>query len=375
MHMPRSQGLRILVLHHDGFGGRGGIAKFNRDLLTALASHPASELVTALPRLILDPVERLPTRLEYRRAAARGKAWFLASELALLTRRCWYDLVVCGHLRLLPLVLPLLARGPARLGLVLHGIEAWEASGGALTRRLLAKIDWFLAVSGVTSERFLAWSRLPAARGFVLPNSVDLARFRPGARRAELVARYGLAGRRVIMGLGRLDTRERAKGFDEVIEAMPALVAKHPDLVYLLCGEGTDRPRLEAKARAAGIGERVVFAGYVDEAEKVDHYRLADCFVLAGWYEGFGIALLEAMACGVPAVASSLDGSREAVGDGRLGIVVNPREQGALVAGIEAALARQPGAVPAGLAAFSYEAFEARVHRLVIDPLLARRTA
>jgi glycosyltransferase involved in cell wall biosynthesis len=367
--------MRILVLLHDAFGGRGGIAKFNRDLLTALASHRRVSEVVALPRVIVEAIGPLPDKLDYRAYAAGGKAAFLAAELAALVTPRWFDLVICGHLRLLPLIHLLALRGRAPLGLVLHGVDAWDPYGGPAVRRGLQRLDWFLAVSEVTKQRFLAWSGVAPQRGLVIPNAVDLARFAPGPKPARLLARYGLAGKRVLMGMARLDARERYKGFDEVMQAIPSLLGRHPDLAYLICGDGSDRARLEAKARGLGLAERVVFAGWIDEAEKVDHYRLADCFVLAGWGEGFGIVLIEAMACGVPAIGSSLDASREAVGNGALGIVVDPKNQDDLIRGIEAALARPRGRAPGGLETFSFGSFEARVHERILAPLLKARAA
>ncbi|HEX8905123.1 MAG TPA: hypothetical protein VF771_09800, partial [Longimicrobiaceae bacterium] len=73
--------MRLLVLLSDGFGGRGGIAQFNRDLLAALCDHPRCRQVVALPRVILDPPGPLPARLDFRTAAAGGKLAF-ARELA-----------------------------------------------------------------------------------------------------------------------------------------------------------------------------------------------------------------------------------------------------------------------------------------------------
>ena len=72
--------------------------------------------------------------------------------------------------------------------------------------------------------------------------------------------------------------------------------------------------KLLVQADALGLRDAVVFAGYITEAEKVRHFGLADVFLLAGWGEGFGIVLLEAMACGVPVVASRRDGSRASGG-------------------------------------------------------------
>ncbi len=358
--------MRILAFLHDAFGGRGGIAKFNRDLLLALTADPRVREVVCLPRIIAEAVGPLPAKLDYRAAAAGGKAAYLAAMAQAIARPGWYDLVICGHVRLLPLMLAIELKPAAPMGLILHGVDAWDPIGGWATRRALARLDWFLSVSDFTKRRFLAWSGVAAERGLVVPNAVDLAAFTPGPKDPALLARWGLAGRTVLMGLGRLDARERYKGFDEVMEAMPRLLPRHPDLAYLIAGDGSDRPRLEAKARSLGLADRVVFTGYLPEAEKVATYRLADCFLLAGWGEGFGIVLIEAMACGVPAIASPLDASAEAVGDGRFGLVVDPKDPEALAAAIDTALAR-PRHVPDGLDTFSFDAFQARIRRLIVD--------
>jgi len=92
---------------------------------------------------------------------------------------------------------------------------------------------------------------------------------------------------------------------------------------------------------------------------------------MPGWGEGFGIVYLEALACGIPVLASAVDGSREAVRDGALGELVNPKEPGAVAAGLRRVLARPRGQVPAGLEHFSIEQFTQRTHAL-LDTLLAR---
>jgi len=91
---------------------------------------------------------------------------------------------------------------------------------------------------------------------------------------------------------------------------------------------------------------------------------LADAFVMPGRGEGFGIVYLEAMACGIPAVASSADASHEAVRDGLLGEVVSPDDPADIAAGIRRALARPRGR-PEGLEYFALAAFAERVHELL----------
>jgi glycosyltransferase involved in cell wall biosynthesis len=167
-----------------------------------------------------------------------------------------------------------------------------------------------------------------------------------------------------MLTLGRMPVQEKRKGHDEVLEVLPDLAEEVPDLTYLVCGDGADRARLEAKAERLDVADHTIFAGYIPEEEKVDHYRVADVFAMPGRTEGFGIVYLEAMACGVPVVASSADASREAVRDGKLGTVVDPDDPEDVKAGILAAL-REPHGVPEGLGYFSVERFRKRWHEVV----------
>ena len=193
---------------------------------------------------------------------------------------------------------------------------------------------------------------------------MDLSKFAPGPKPAQLVERYGLCGRRVIMTLGRLSAAERYKGIDEVLELMPSLVQEMPDLIYLIVGDGDDRVRLESKTASLGMKRQVVFTGYIPEEQKADHYRLADAFVMPGRGEGFGIVYLEAMACGIPVVASKADASREAVLGGRLGLLTDPRSPEEIRVAIKQALA-QPRSLQKDLEHFSFDRFVERWHTLL----------
>ncbi|NBT91041.1 MAG: glycosyltransferase, partial [Verrucomicrobia bacterium] len=135
----------------------------------------------------------------------------------------------------------------------------------------------------------------------------------------DLRKRLGLEGKKVIYTLARLDPGERYKGIDEVMSVLPELVREIPDLIYLIGGKGTDRMRLEEKARSLGVADRVIFAGFVPEEEKADYYRLADLFMMPGWGEGFGIVYLESAACGVPVLGSTLDASAEVIRTAEIG--------------------------------------------------------
>ena len=356
----------------DAFGGLGGIAQYNRDMLRALCTAPQVSEVVAVPRRMPAPPGPLPPKLTYLTGGLSGRLGYVGAILRLLKNDASFDLVCCGHIRLLSMALlaKLVTRAP--LVLIIYGVDAWEPIKTRITRYFLSKIDFIVSISEITKQRFLQWSHLTQKKYFILPNAVNQQHYGAGAKPPALVQRYGLAGKTVLLTLGRLAAEEKYKGFDEVMDLLPALATQIPDIAYVIVGDGDDRRRLEAKARSRGINDRVVFAGFIPEAEKADHYRLADAFVMPGRGEGFGFVFLEALACGIPVVGSRLDGSREALRQGELGILVDPDRPDDIQAGILAALKRPRGVIPAGLEYFSFENFAKRCHGILRQVLKSR---
>lgn len=365
--------MRILALVTDAFGSSGGMAKFNRDLLSALCAYPGCDEVVAIPRLMSKPTGPLPPKLSYITTGLNSKWRFALAAVRAAFARPSFGLVFCGHINLVPLGFIAAKLAQAPFVTMLHGVEAWQPTSNCLTRFLVRFAGSFVAVSELTKQRFLGWAAVGKTSSYVLPNSIDVSLFGSGQPSPRLLDRYGLHGRKVLLTLGRLSADERYKGVDEVLEILPQLVRKVSNLVYLVVGDGTDRARLENKACQKGLAGHVVFTGRVSEEEKADHYRVADAFVMAGCGEGFGIVYLEALACGIPVVASKLDASCEAVRNGELGILVNPKDPVELQDGILAALEKPRGAVPAGLAHFSCANFQKRCHEIVDSICLARR--
>jgi len=316
--------VKIVMLLTDGFGGLGGIAKFNRDFMQALDASCVAERVYVFPRLVAHPIdEAVPESVVYDRKAAGGKFAFLRRVL----RYAWCgskpDLVICGHLNLLPAAWLLARLRGARLALVIHGIEAWKPRSW-LYGLMLRSVYSFIAVSRYSAERFAAWSNVSKKQFFILPNCVDLNLFIPQTRDVKLIERYGIRDNNLILTMGRIASQERYKGFDEVIEVMPELLRRFPKLKYMIVGDGDDRTRLEEKVKSLGLSERIIFTGKIAEHEKVAHYCLADAYVMPSYGEGFGIVFLEALACAVPVIGSKVDGSREALQGGQLGRLVDP---------------------------------------------------
>jgi glycosyltransferase involved in cell wall biosynthesis len=325
--------------------------------------------VTAYPRILADSIDCLPDKLEFSSKGANNKIKYILNLFNdVFSNSTKIDLLICGHLNLLPLawLLSLYFRVP--LGLILHGVEAWKPSSKPLSNFLLRYVDYLISVSDITLARFQLWASLRETKTFILPNSVQLQYYSPGLKPEDLLRKYDLEAKKVLLTLGRLDYRERYKGFDEVIDVLPDLVFEDPRLVYIVAGDGPDRKRLEAKVHQLKLDRHVIFTGFISEHRKADYYRLADAFVMPSRGEGFGIVLLEAMACGIPVMASKLDGSSEALLNGKLGLLVDPTNPEEVKAGIREIL-KQPKSIPQGLEYFSFENFERRCHQILDDLL------
>ena len=366
---PTARGPRtILALVTDAYGGHGGIARQSRDVLEAMCADPDVERVVALPRLVDDPLQPMPDKLVFDRAAAGGIGRYVATLVRHLLTGPRFDLIYCGHINLAPF-----ARLAARIARVpsvvcLHGVEAWVPHQRRWSRQAIRQTDLVMAVSTLTLERFRSWCPVPPQRCVVVPNTVDLGEFAMTGREEALAARLGLADRTVIMTLGRMDASEQAKGVDRIIAALPAVMRDRPDIAYLVVGRGDDRPRLEQLAAASGVADRVVFAGEIAEADKAAYYNLADAYVMPSVGEGFGLVFLEALACGLPCVGSRTDGGREALREGAFGQLIDPLDPDALVAAILTAVAT-PRRVPPDLDYFGIANFRARIAAMMRQAL------
>jgi phosphatidylinositol alpha-1,6-mannosyltransferase len=352
--------MRVLALLTDGFGASGGIARYNRDLMTALAQSARVSEIAVLPRLGAAAAT-VPAKV-HQLAPIPGRGAWSGRALALAAERR-FDAVFCGHLYAVPLAAAIAAARRVPLWVQVHGVDAWQPPG-AVHRLSLSAAALVTSVSRYTRRRLLAWANVAPDRVRVLPNSVDIG---PHPMRSDLAARYGLEGRRIVLTVGRLSASERYKGHDRVIAALPGVLACIPDAAYLIVGSGDDRPRLARLAQEAGVADRVVFAGQVPEAELADHFALAHVFAMPSTGEGFGIVYLEAAASGLPVIAGNRDGSVDALADGRVGRLVDPLAVGEIEAAVIDALAGRHRAADAAEAVrrFAFPRFAAHVDALV----------
>ena len=350
--------MRILLLTPGAYGVNGGIALYNRDIIDALLAMDEVSEITVLPREIQRDTGPIPAKITHRPAAAGKKVSFATAGARELGQK--YDLVICGHVNLMWLAVLLNMKWRAPLVLMVYGIDVWKQPS-RWAKSLVQRADAIWSISEITSERMNVWAGLARSRYVQLPNAIQLDRYGLYGNEAAVRERHNLVGRTVLMTLARLPEFDRYKGVDEILECLPELRKSDPSIAYLVVGDGEDRPRLEAKAETLSVAEHVRFVGYVDEAEKADYYRAGDLFVMPGRGEGFGFVFLEALACGVPCVGSGIDGSREALRDGLLGEIPDPRDHEQILAAIRRALLK-PRTIPEGLDYFAWPEFAQRVY-------------
>ena len=263
----------------------------------------------------------------------------------MLLRR--YDIVHCHLLAANVLAKPLaaLCGVPVRINHdhcndKLTDPRPWALPADTWTNRFSTHV---IAVSESTRAFVEASEHVPANRTSTIHNGIDCQTFRPRPELRDQVRRqWDLPGDAfVIAGIGRLTYQ---KNFALFLEVAASVLRLHPEAFFVLAGTGEDEPALRDQASGLGIAERVRFLGFVADMSAL--YPALDLLLLTSRYEGLPITILEAMAVGIPIVASKLDGIAEVLADGK-----------------EAAL------VPSGEA----PAFSSRLCALIESPAQARQ--
>lgn len=184
-----------------------------------------------------------------------------------------------------------------------------------LSKRVLDGAQMIVANSRHSKGLLTDVWNIPADKIAVLHPGVDTEHFVPRPMSDEVRHRLGWSNRRVVLTVGALQKR---KGQDMMIRALPAIRARFPDVLYAIVGEGWERSELEQLALQCGVADIVQFMGPQDDVALLECYQQCDLFALpnrqVGWdFEGFGIALIEAQACGRPVIAGLSGGAPETV--------------------------------------------------------------
>lgn len=305
------------------FSVEGGIQSYAQDLLQAYTACPDAPpadvyLLRDQPTDANPFAENPKFNFHYsgQYAGNLGRlhlGWQLLQNL----RREKYARLVSGHILLSPLLQPLCQWFNTPLTMILYGKEVWNPVTGRQSQALQqAQSIWIN--SRYTRDRSCAANNLDPQKFRMLPCVIDGEKFTPDSPNRELLKKYELQGHQVLMTVARLWSGDIYKGVDVTIRALPKILSQFPQVKYLVVGRGDDQPRLAKLAADLGVAEQVVFAGFVSDEQLVEHYRLADAYVMPS-REGFGIVYLEAMACGVPTLSGDDDGSADPLQDGRVG--------------------------------------------------------
>jgi phosphatidylinositol alpha-1,6-mannosyltransferase len=329
----------------------GGIARMTGELARR---YPAGTLLVstglvpggapgdaALPNLV-DRVGIRSTRL---RTVQGLLVW--SHRLARLARAFDPGFVWCGNLK--PAGFPALwvrRRLGIPYGIILHGSELLllrhrirRSPRKRVAARMALRHATVLAANS-------AWTRCLALEVLeemdldpdatdvrTVPLGADPRHFRPGIDTGAVRARYGLDGGRWLITVARLAIH---KGIDTGLKVVAALRESHPDLRYAIVGSGVKQGLLEGLARELGVMDRVRFLTSVPDADIPALLNCAEVYLGLSrpeelLIEGFGIALTEASACGIPVIGGKAGGIPDAVRDGETGILVDSTDTQAVV--------------------------------------------
>lgn len=179
----------------------------------------------------------------------------------------------------------------------------------------------------------------------IVAGAVDPVRFSPNGSREAARRRLGLAaGGPLLVSVRNLVPR---MGLANLIDAMPKVLAEFPDAQLIVAGEGPLLWDLMGQARRLGLSSRVLFSGFVPEEQLPDYYRAADLAVIpTRELEGFGLATVEALACGTPVVGTPVGATPEILGPLEPSLVTHDTTAEAIAHGIVELLSRDVGDLP-----------------------------
>jgi len=182
-----------------------------------------------------------------------------------------------------------------------------------------------IAISESVKNSLIKYEFIPQHKIFVLPNCIDYQTFHKASNRQFIRKSDEI----VIGTVGRL---EKVKGISYLLLAMKIILTKFPDARLEIVGDGSQAGELVGITKKLGISNSVKFFGKFTDV--IPFYNKMNIFILPSILEGFGIVLLEAMAAGIPVVASDVDGIREVVIQGESGILIPPKNPDAIASAV-----------------------------------------
>ncbi len=341
----------VAMIMHDFYPSIGGAQTHTLMLSRALRKHGVDVMVVTRPHPgtpAYEEVQGIPTyRVGMKGSRTIAGLSYLAAGIAVLIReRHRYQILHC-HQMISPMTLALIARVLPGKRLVInpHG-RGPRGDVAKLTKlrpltgkiRVAAALRWgdaFVAIAREIHHELHAMG-VPETRIWDIANGVDVDHFTPASpdERMALRRTLGLPDGRLVVFTGRLTV---AKALDVLLNAWAQRDATLADARLVIVGDGELRDDLVRQTHTLGIEGSVIFTGGTNDT--ASYLRAGDVFVLPSRTEGMPIALLEAMACSLPCVATHVGGATEVIEDGKSGRLIAPEDAGALAKALVEAFA------------------------------------
>jgi len=231
----------------------------------------------------------------------------------------------------------------------IHATERGRSRGHLSSdqQRAIHSTEWWLTYESwrvICCSQFMAhevsaFFQTPADKIDVIPNGIRADRFKQweGVDLGRFRSMYALPEESIIFYVGRV---VQEKGVHVLVEAAPLVLEEHPEAKFVIAGTGSSLEALRHRTWEAGVGDKVLFTGFIPDDDRDRLYKVAACAVFPSLYEPFGIVALEAMAARVPVVVSEVGGLLEVVSHAKTGITVHPDSAESLAWGINHTLAR-----------------------------------
>jgi glycosyltransferase involved in cell wall biosynthesis len=245
-----------------------------------------------------------------------------------------FDVCIIGHVNLIPLVIPPhFGSSKTKYVLIAYGIDVWNQLPN-LQRFGLSYCEQVWAISEYTAERMQnSNGGLNDVR--ILYNALDPHWEEQAALFNEKnILTSATSQIKSLLTVSRLSKTERDKGHACIINALPIVLEKIPDVVYDIVGSGELIFELQQLARKKGVEDHVRFHGYIEDEKLHGFYKNCDVFVMPSKKEGFGYVYLEAMYYEKPVITGVADAGPEVVRNYRTGLALDPDDEQALSIGI-----------------------------------------
>lgn len=241
----------------------------------------------------------------------------------------------------------------------IHSVEWW-----------LAYESWrVIACSEYMRDEISDYFQCPRDKIDVVPNGVETERFDrlDGQDFSHFRNMYALPYEQIVFNVGRVVYE---KGVQVLVQAMPLILAQQPGAKVVVAGKGPELESLRSLAWKLGVGEKILFTGFISDEDRDRLFKIADCAVFPSLYEPFGIVALEAMAAKSPVVVSEVGGLKDVVQHAETGITVYPDDPQSLAWGIVHTLqhpkwsaARVANAYQVAVEEYNWE----RIARMTVD--------